>query len=59
MVMSSDGNDVQHTQYAFLVAWGWFAEHICLIYQILAVSLNQRRYHHTPQGKTLDSWWPS
>jgi hypothetical protein len=26
--MSSDESEIQHTQHAFLVAWGWFGEHI-------------------------------
>jgi hypothetical protein len=28
--MSSDESEIQHTQHAFLVAWGWFGEHIHL-----------------------------
>jgi hypothetical protein len=52
--MSSDENEVQHTQHAFLVAWGWFAERMGLIQQFQAVSLKQKRYHHTPQGKVLE-----
>src|SRR3972149_3312455 len=52
--MSSDESEVQHTQHAFVVAWGWFAEHIDLIRRLLAVCLHQKRYHHTPQGKVLE-----
>jgi len=52
--MSSDESEVQHTQHAFLVVWGWFAEHIGLTRRLLAVSLRQKRYHHTPQGKVLE-----
>jgi hypothetical protein len=52
--MSSDGSEVQHTQHAFLVAWGWFGEHIGLIRRLFAVSLHQKHYHHTPQGKVLE-----
>jgi hypothetical protein len=52
--MSSDESEVQHTQHAFLVAWGWFAEPIGLIRQLQAVPLQQKRYHHTPQGKVLE-----
>jgi len=52
--MSSDESEVQHTQHAFLVAWGWFGEHIGLIRRLLAVPLKQKRYHHTPQGKVLE-----
>jgi hypothetical protein len=53
--MSSDESEVQHTQHAFLVAWGWFAEQIGLIQQMQAICLKQKRYHHTPQGKVLES----
>jgi hypothetical protein len=52
--MSSDESEVQHTQHAFLVAWGWFGEHIGLIQKLRAVSLKQKRYYHTPQGKVLE-----
>src|SRR4030067_338325 len=52
--MSSDKSEVQYTQHAFLVAWGWFAEHLGLIQQLQGVSLKQKRYHHTPQGKVLE-----
>ncbi len=52
--MSSDQSEVQHTQHAFLVVWGWFGEHIGLIRRLLAVPLKQKRYHHTPQGKVLE-----
>jgi len=52
--MSSDESEIQHTQHAFLVAWGWFGEHIGLIRRLLAVRLHQKRYHHTPQGKVLE-----
>jgi hypothetical protein len=52
--MSSDESEVQHTQHAFLVVWGWFADHIGLIRRLLAVALHQKRYHHTPQGKVLE-----
>jgi hypothetical protein len=52
--MSSEKTEVQHTQHAFLVAWGCFAEYIGLIRNLQAVSLKQKRYHHTPQGKVLE-----
>jgi len=52
--MSSDETQVQHTQHAFLVAWGWFAEHIGLIQQLQTVHLKQKRYNHTPQTKVLE-----
>jgi hypothetical protein len=52
--MSSKDNIVKSTQHAFLVAWGWFAEHIGLPEQIEAVSLKQKHYHHRPQTKVLE-----
>jgi len=52
--MSSEYSEVQSTQHAFLVVWGWFGEHIGLIRRLLAVRLHQKRYHHTPQGKVLE-----
>ena len=52
--MSNDESEVQHTQHAFLVAWGWFAEKIGLNRRLLEVRLHQKRYHHTPQGKVLE-----
>lgn len=52
--MSSDENEAQHTQHAFLVAWGWFAEKVGLTHKLQAVALRQKRYHHTPQGKVLE-----
>lgn len=52
--MSSNECEIQHTQHAFLVAWGWFGEHIGLIRRLLAVPLKQKRYYHTPQGKVLE-----
>src|SRR5438105_9114197 len=50
-------NSEQHrhdTQHAFLVVWGWFAEHLGLIQQLQAVSLKQKSYHHRPQTKVLE-----
>jgi hypothetical protein len=54
MIMSSEESVVQHTQHAFLVAWGWFGEHIGLNRRLQAVPLKQKRYQHTPQGKVLE-----
>lgn len=51
--MSND-NIFQSTQHAFLVAWGWFAEHVGLPEQIEAVGLKQKHYHHRPQTKVLE-----
>ncbi len=42
--MSNRETHRQDTQHAFLVAWGWFAEHIGLIQQLQAVSLKQKHY---------------
>lgn len=52
--MSNDESRTQHTQHAFLVAWGWFAEHIGLPQRFQALRLKQKRYHHTPQTKVLE-----
>lgn len=52
--MSSGENKVQRTQHAFLVAWGWFAEHIGLPKQFERIPLKQKRYQHTPQTKVLE-----
>ena len=52
--MSNRETHRQDTQHAFLVAWGWFAEHIGLIQQLQAVSLKQKHYHHMPQTKVLE-----
>src|SRR2546423_4708510 len=52
--MSNSEQQRQDTQHAFLVAWGWFAEHIGLIQKLQAVSLKQKSYHHRPQTKVLE-----
>lgn len=52
--MSNGENKKQRTQHAFLVAWGWFGEHIGLPRRFEMVRLKQKRYHHTPQTKVLE-----
>lgn len=52
--MSNEEIHVQHTQHAFLVVWGWFAEHMGLIAQLERVPLKQKHYHHKPQTKVLE-----
>lgn len=52
--MSNGENKNQRTQHAFLVAWGWFGEHIGLPRRFEMVRLKQKRYHHTPQTKVLE-----
>jgi hypothetical protein len=42
------------TQHAFLVAWGWFAEATGLIEKIGTVSMQQKAYKHSAQGKVLE-----
>jgi hypothetical protein len=54
MVMSNEDSQVQYTQHAFLVVWGWFAEQMGLIEQMKQVVLKQKRYYHTPQSKVLE-----
>jgi hypothetical protein len=52
--MSNEGLQVQYTQHAFLVAWGWFAQDIGLIQALQRVVLRQKKYIHTPQTKVLE-----
>lgn len=52
--MSNEEIQVQSTQHAFLVVWGWFAEQMGLIEQLERVPLKQKRYHHPPQTKVLE-----
>jgi hypothetical protein len=54
MAMSNNEIQVQDTQHAFLVAWGWFAETIGLIQALQDVPLRQKKYTHTPQTKVLE-----
>jgi hypothetical protein len=54
MGMSNGENKTQHTQHAFLVAWGWFGDHIGLPQRFEALHLKQKHYHHTPQTKVLE-----
>jgi hypothetical protein len=52
--MSKSETCIQHTQHAFLVAWGWFTQHPGLIEKLQAVCLKQKHYHHRPQTKVLE-----
>jgi len=52
--MSNEQTQVQDTQHAFLVVWGWFADSIGLIQSMQDVDLHQKRYRHTPQTKVLE-----
>lgn len=52
--MSRDNNSSQHTQHAFLVVWGAFAEQIGLLAKFQTIPLKQKRYRHSPQGKVLE-----
>jgi len=52
--MSEENLPGQETQHAFLVAWGWFAEHIGLIQAIHNVPLRQKTYKHSPHTKILE-----
>jgi len=52
--MSEENLHGQETQHAFLVAWGWFAEHIGLIQAIQSVPLRQKTYKHSPHTKVLE-----
>jgi hypothetical protein len=46
--MSSDESEAQHTQHAFLVARGWFGEHVSLIQHLLEVPLTETLSSYTP-----------
>ena len=52
--MSNEELQVQYTQHALLVAWGWFAEHIDLIQALQSVALHQKEYTYKPQTKVLE-----
>ena len=52
--MSNSQTPTQHTQHAFLVAWGWFADQLGLIQHLQALSLQQKAYQHRPQTKVLE-----
>ena len=52
--MSNEELQVQYTQHAFLVAWGWFAQDIGLIQALQSVVLRQKKYTHKPQTKVLE-----
>jgi len=52
--MSNEETQIQDTQHAFLVAWGWFGEQIGLIKGIDAVELAQKNYIHSPQAKVKE-----
>jgi hypothetical protein len=54
MVMSDGEQKTPRTQHAFLVAWGWFGEHLGLPKRFEALHLRQKRYHHTPQTKVME-----
>jgi hypothetical protein len=52
--MSDEETQVQDTQHAFLVAWGWFGEQIGFIKGIDQVKLAQKNYIHSPQAKVKE-----
>jgi len=52
--MNNSDRTTQHTQHAFLVAWGWFGDHIGLPQRFEALQLKQKNYHHTPQSKVIE-----
>jgi hypothetical protein len=54
MTMSNEELQVQYTQHAFLVAWGWFAEYIGLIQSLQCIALHQKTYTYKPQTKVLE-----
>lgn len=52
--MSETEEQIQHTQHAFLVAWGQFAQEKELTARIEAVQLSQKTYYHRPQTKVME-----
>jgi hypothetical protein len=54
MAMSNHEARACHTQHAFLVVWGRFAQKIGLIERIEAAKLKQKKYWHSPQTKVLE-----
>src|SRR5258708_22161495 len=52
--MNNSETHIQETQHAFLVAWGWFAEHIGLIQKVQGLAFKQKHYHHWPERKVLE-----
>lgn len=52
--MSSEETQIQDTQHAFLVVWGWFGEQIGFIKGIDEVELAQKNYIHSPQAKVKE-----
>ena len=52
--MSNEEARACHTQHAFLVIWGRFAQEIGLVKRIEAVKLKQKTYWHSPQTKVLE-----
>jgi hypothetical protein len=54
MAMSNEKVQIQHTQHALLVAWGWFAESIGLIQALQSVALHQKTYTYKPQTTVVE-----
>jgi len=52
--MNREEPQIQQTQHAFLVAWGWFGEHTGLIQALQKVHFHQKRNTHTPQTKVME-----
>jgi len=52
--MSDEETQIQDTQHAFLVAWGWFGEEIGFNKGIDEVKLAQKNYIHSPQANVKD-----
>src|SRR5258707_3586836 len=52
--MNNSETHIQETQHAFLVAWGWFAEHIGLIQKLQALPFKHKQYHDWPESQVLE-----
>lgn len=52
--MGKNGEQIQVTRHAFLVAWGQFAQMKGLVERLASVKLRQKTRQHRPQTKVLE-----
>lgn len=52
--MGKNGEQIQVTHHAFLVAWGQFAQMKGLVERLASVKLRQKTRQHRPQTKVLE-----
>jgi hypothetical protein len=56
-VISNSEKHLQDTQRAFLVAWGWFAEHLSLIEQLQAEVFGKSTIITDLRPRCWNCWW--